>query len=570
MWNAKRIVAVVSAVALLAAPVAAQQAAPDAPTRGAVPAKRSGEQPAVAREKEHRGSTEEVLAAIEQLKSLVQQQSQQIEAQGQTIRDQQHKLDVLERQIQAQGSSLSAAAATAKAAEDRISDIELVQGQLEAVADSANETAGRVTKLQTDVTAQNRSNDSKLRQLGNFRFSGDLRLRYEPFLQEGALARNRYRVRARFNVTGNITDEIFGGLSLATGTLDDVNSTNQTLTGFLTRKNIGIDRMYVSYKPKWFKEDLKTDFTFTGGKMPYPWLRTPLTFDNDINPDGFGQTFAWDLKTPLLKNVTIVGFELPLSEVSGTLSSTTGLVTAPGYDSWIFGGQIQSRWKLHDRINLGMHVAGVNFINSDRIAQALGAGLSPSLPNTNTLRTNATGGVVGYAARYLYLDTLAQLDIRTNASRWPISLMFNFVQNMRGTLIPQSASATPGAPVDNRERSAYWGEIQFGRMSEPRDMQFGYTFVRIEKDAIIGAFNESDLRAATNVRNHRLNFNYQWFRNVQFNYAIWLGKLANPAANQSLVPPGLRQPGMPCGTSPFTGCEDSLLKRQQFDLVYRF
>jgi len=109
---------------------------------------------------------------------------------------------------------------------------------------------------------------------------------------------------------------------------------------------------------------------------------------------------------------------------------------------------------------------------------------------------------------------------------------FNFVNNTRAT---------------SSERSGYWAELTFGRLAEQKDIQFGYTFVRIERDAVLGAFNESDLRAATNVRNHRLNFGYQAYRNVQMSYTLWLGRLANPTDNASLVPP-LARPA--CTTAP--------------------
>ncbi len=522
-----------------------------------------------ARPEGEKDKSAELLAAIEQLKELMAQQSRELEAQRAELRAQQERMQSLEAQVQQAQAAASTAASTASGGASR-EEFELLEKQLEAVAESQNEGNKALAKTTADLTAATRSNDGKFRQLGNFRFSGDARMRYESFLQDGVLARNRYRVRARFNLTGNITDELYGGISLATGSLDDVNSTNQTFTSFFTRKNIGFDRMFVQYKPKWALANLRTNVTLHAGKFAYPWVRTSLTFDSDINPEGFAQTLAWDFKNEVFKNLTVVSFQLPLAETSGTLSSATGLVTSPGYDSWIFGGQVQTRWKLAERVNLALHIAGVNFINSDRIAAALGAGFAPSLANSNTLRTSGSGATVGYASRFLYLDTIAQLDIRTNSTRWPITVLFNFENNLRATRIVQSGAAAPTGQVDNPERSAYWAEILFGRQNEQKDFQFSYAFVRIEKDAVIGAFNESDLRSSTNVRNHRLSLGYQALRNVQLNYTLWLGKLVNAQENQSLVPAGERLPGTPCGTSPFSGCQDSLLKRMQLDLVYRF
>lgn len=414
-------------------------------------------------------------------------------------------------------------------------DLEVVKGELEAVADSAAQTNQRLTKLESGFADSQKKMEAKVKGLGNFSLSGDLRMRYEPFFQEGAATRQRERMRARLNLTGKLSDEVAGGISIASGSLDDVNSTNQTLTGFFTRKTIGLDRYFITYKPKWFKP-----LGLTAGKFTYPWYRTPLTFDNDINPEGFAQTLAFDLKNPVLKNVTLVGFQLPFNEASGA------------YDSFIFGGQLQTRWRLSERAKLGLYASGVNFNRADPIAVAIAGGtLRPSLANSNTFRTDPSGKVLGYASKFAYLDLIAALDYKWRA-RWPMALLFNFVNNTRAA---------------SSERSGYWAEVSFGQLKEQKDVQFGYSYIWLEKDAVIGAFNESDLRSSTNVKNHRVQFGYQSLNNVTLQWTMWLGKLADPFQNSNLVPSGIRSG---CTTAPFTGCHDSLLNRMQFDVLYKF
>ncbi|MGH9556228.1 MAG: putative porin, partial [Terriglobales bacterium] len=66
-----------------------------------------------------------------------------------------------------------------------------------------------------------------------FRFSGDVRVRFEPILQDLAPARYRARVRVRFGVDGKLGEDLSGGLYLATGTVgDDPVSTNFTDSQF--------------------------------------------------------------------------------------------------------------------------------------------------------------------------------------------------------------------------------------------------------------------------------------------------------------------------------------------------
>ena len=484
---------------------------------------------------------------VNEMRELINDQHRQIEKLQSALEKQQQELNKAVSAIEtkkvpvmASASSASAPALSAQSAsagQEKVNDVELMKGELEAVADSAAQSNLRLTKVETDVTANKKDTDAKAKQLGNFNFSADARIRFEPFFQEGAKDRNRERVRLRFNVTGKLSDEFSGGFSLATGTLDDPVSTNQSFTGFLNRKSIGVDKAYITYKPNYAKF-LKLD----AGKFAFPWYRTPMTFDSDVNPEGFAQTLSFDTTNSVLKNVTVVGFQLPINEVSA------------GPDSFIIGGQIQTQFRLSSKARLALYGAGVNFLRTDPLgiaAAARTAGvLVGSLNNTNTLRKNSAGAVVGYAYKFAYLDAIMKLELDTHP-RFPTTIVFDFVNNVRGP----------------SERSGYWAELTFGKQKEAKDVQFGYTYARIEKDAVISAFNESDLRASTNVLQHRFQVAYLFKSNVTGQFTAWVGKLANPLMNTDLVPAGVRAA---CTGSDVSNCRDPYLKRLQFDLIYKF
>ena len=349
--------------------------------------------------------------------------------------------------------------------------------------------------------------------------------------------RHRERFRLRFNLTGKVSDEISGGFSLATGTLDDPVSTNQTFSGFLNRKSIGIDRAFITYKPAYAKF-LKLE----AGKFAYPWYRTPMTFDSDVNPEGFSETLSFDMHSTGLKNITVVGFQLPINESSTSV------------DSFILGGQIQAQFQFSSKARMALYGAGINFLRTDPLGVAAAARTSGtlvgSLNNSNSLRKNLSGTVLGYASKFAYLDLILKLDLDTNP-KFPTSVLFNFVNNVRGP----------------RERSAYWAELTVGRQKEAKDVQFGYAFIRIEKDAVIAAFNESDLRSSTNVRQHKMQFACLFKSNVTGQFTAWIGKLANPLSNTDLVPSGVRGA---CTGADVSKCTDPYLKRLQFDVIYKF
>jgi len=497
------------------------------------------------------------MAEIEELKRILAEQAGQLASQRQALEEQQEQI----QQLQLSLTTGSNGAAAAPSPVEQHPDLNRISNELDAVAQSQADMAAKVNRVNQEFTDAQKKNESRLAGLGNFRFSGDVRVRFEPFFQEGAANRHRQRIRARLNILGNIGDQIFGGLTLASGDLNDPISTNQTFTDFYKRKPLAFDRFFVTYKPKQLKY-----FALTGGKFAYPWYRTELTFDNDLNPEGFAETFSYDFKNPILKNITLVGFQSPFREVSGS------------FDSFMAGGQLQARWRITDQISLLLTTAGIKFHEPNSIASAIGGGagltvtipangLGPGVPATATTfnvsggtpvlggnpltnRTTGNGSGTAYSSKFLYWDSIAQLDFNY-IKKWPVRLLFNVVNN---------SQASTG------ERTGYWGELRVGRAQEKGDVQFGYTFIRIEQDAVLAALNFSDLRAASNVRNHRLDFAYRVFRNVSLNYTLLVGQSANPRAQNSAIV----SPNCPSRTDLTRACTDPYLKRMQFDVVYSF
>ena len=72
-------------------------------------------------------------------------------------------------------------------------------------------------------------------------------------------------------------------------------------------------------------------------------------------------------------------------------------------------------------------------------------------------------------------------------------------------------TAGPGGAdllLPNNENNGFWGEVQVGQTKARGDMQFGYTFMRIEKDAVLTPFNMSDITQQSDMRGHRFGFSY--------------------------------------------------------------
>src|SRR5438067_10347655 len=281
-------------------------------------------------------------ADVQALKDALAAQQQQIEQLRQAMQSRDTALQQAQQQAQQAQQQLQQAQATASEAQQKASSAE----------SAANEQKENVTKLNSDLadvkttlannavsTPDEQRRMSALEGLvGRFRFTGDVRVRGENFTQDGVPDRNRARLRVRFGFDGKLNEDFTSGIYLATGSLGDPTTTNETLTNFFDRKTIALDKAWITYNPvahKWA--------SLTAGKFAYLWQRTSVTGDPDLNPEGFDQKFSWDLRTPFVKNFTIQGIELLYSESN---SGSTAKARQDSYALAVRGESLDSLVKF--------------------------------------------------------------------------------------------------------------------------------------------------------------------------------------------------------------------------------
>src|SRR5581483_9811605 len=295
---------------------------------------------------------------LQALKDALAAQQQQIEAQ-------QRQIDQLRQELGQKDANWRDAQQRATEAQGRLSAIESqnkqqlqeqVRSAQPAVAESAKSAAAAGATNEAVTTQEEQKRVSALEALlGRFRLNGDARVRYENFFQGSVAAdRHRARVRLRLGIDGKLSEDFLGGIYIASGDLADPISTNQTLTGFFNRKQVGFDRGWITYKPQAYKW-----LELTGGKFVYTWSRTPLTFDNDLNPEGFSQRFTFDMSRGPLRNLSFTGMQVLINEA------------ATGADSFAAGGQVSTKLQFGDRMAITPSVALLNWHNPDAIAAAV-------------------------------------------------------------------------------------------------------------------------------------------------------------------------------------------------------
>lgn len=505
---------------------------------------------------------------VQALRDALASQQQQIQQLQQAL--QQTNQNWQQAQQQLQQTQTAATEAQQKAASVETSSTEQKDTVQKLSADMAD------VKTTLTNTAVNTQDDQKRFSsiegtLARFRWTGDIRVRGESFFQDGsgtaaAVDRERARLRVRFGFEGKLGEDFVGGLSIATGTLGDPTSTNTTMTNFFDKHTIGLDKAYVVYNPKYAKW-----VTVTSGKFAYTWNRTPQTFDNDLNPEGFAAKFSYDPKgIPFLKNVSVQPFVILFNEVSAGTDSY-----APGVQ---FSGRVQF-WRLTSTPSFSL----LKWNNPDAIlnASAFAVQASPGegpgcqnpsnvvTPNctfaanklTNaTYRDNGGTGAAHFYSQFLYADFILNNQIKTPIARLPINLVLEYLNNL-------DAKDHPLGPTGNqtvltnlgKQSHMYLADISVGQARNKNDLQVGYAWVRQEQDSVIASFNESDQRAPTNVLQHKFYTNWKMTNNITAGYTLWYGRTLNSNLQHAVLSPGIT-----------AGQQDAYLKRMQFDLIYAF
>jgi hypothetical protein len=287
-----------------------------------------------------------------------------------------------------------------------------------------------------------------------------------------------------------------------------------------------------------------------------------MTWDKDLNPEGAAQTLAFKLNTPVLKRIALVGFELPFAEVAGITSSNKRIAQNVTY-----GGQLQTAWQLGPHVMFNAYSGFYDYRNADSIAIALARASSknPQTPLTGLLplasgnpvqdsiyTTTATTVITiagktyptgvssitnaQFGSKFGLFDNLARIDVNTGIPRLPVTFIGDYVQNIEacGNLAKispapsntatQTFKQTLNATCNPHQRRGYWAEARVGRLQQKGDTQVGYTHMYIEREAVIGNFNYSDIRQGSNVTQHRFDIYHQFDRNVQLGFTALVGR----------------------------------------------
>jgi hypothetical protein len=315
----------------------------------------------------------------------------------------------------------------------------------------------------------------------NLRFSGDLRYRHEAINEEIEAERHRHRIRARFGVTADVTDNVRLGLALATGG-DDPVSANQTLDTGFSRKPLGVDRAFFSWAAT-------EELTFTGGKFATPFYRPGdhhLIYDNDLNPEGLALRYSR----------------------GNWFANYAGLWVeerSAANDSILLGGQFGYRYASDGGMRITAGAGYYNYLETQ--------GQTPFFDGA------AAGNRVDAAGNYLNDFNLAQLfgELSLTPGERPLTVFADYTVNTE---------------ADDADTGFALG-ASLGEVTGPRTWRVGYAYQELEADSVVGTFTDSDWAGGgTDGKGHVFELNYGFRDRLVFGFRYFLNERGEDAGNE--------------------------------------
>ena len=320
-------------------------------------------------------------------------------------------------------------------------------------------------------------------------FFGDFRLRYQHDKWTNAAdntANRKNRGRARFRLRFGFTKDWLEkqltvyvrlasgepdqceddyGNSFATG-YGNATSTNQTFTNAFSKKPIWIDWAYATYKPAWLK-----GLVVGAGKMANPLVRTDLTWDSDVTPEGAYASYSIAFG-PITPFGTVAYLVVDEAHAVNDYDDTYVWVYQTGFD-----------WKIIEDVAWKFAATVYDFDNAGQ------GGLE-------TTGDTGSGSNTGELGRLTAINLTNKVKFKVVGL--PVSVFFDWVWNC-----DNDAQSTEY----EEQQCAYAAGFKVGQNKKKGDWSGSYEFKYIQPNAWSGALNDADF-GGTDRKGHVLRGKY--------------------------------------------------------------
>lgn len=329
----------------------------------------------------------------------------------------------------------------------------------------------------------------------------------DPLFLNSTEDRDRLRVRMRLALDAQISPGASAGIRIASGSLLDPVSTNQTLGNTGRPYQVILDRAFLRYQTS------AQAVAVTAGRMPNPFFGTDLVWDPDLNFDGvairivprhFGD-----------EGVVAYAFEpfatlgaFPLQEVE--LSAR---------DKWLYGGQLGFGWKAAggSRLRFGAAYYAYDGITGERnsVDSRLLDFTAPQFVQkgnslfeiSNESDPASTSILFGLASGYDEANVTLAWELAVQPDLFVITTA-DYVKNVgfdQDEILARTGDTIP------EETEGYGFGLAVGRQKvvERGDWQVFGELRHLEADAVLDAFTDSDFHlGGTNAEGWIAGFSY--------------------------------------------------------------
>lgn len=371
--------------------------------------------------------------------------------------------------------------------------------------------------------------------------SGDVRVRNESFFLKDNPTRIRQRFRLRFGAKVKVNDETELGFRVASGPDGDPISNNLTMDDEFTFKELDITNAYIKLSPAGSFGWTRPYISVMGGKFDMPFYQsTRMVFDGDLTPEGFFENFQLVQESEgVLRGLAINLGQWVVEESS---SRTDGA---------IFAFQGLTNMNLGSGVFANFGVADYLYHHEGRLARAFNSNTNLSISNNVEFRDGSVRGgrrlsalprddednpinIVTYESEFNVLQVNGDVTIATGMPAWPAKVFGDFVINTE---------------ADEDDTGFQFG-AGIGNSKDPGDFNFTYAYQKLETDAVVSMFSDSDFGrdGGTNTEGHILQITYVFLKNVSFVSTAWLVEPIDSVSGRS----------------------DDMEKRWQVDVIAKF
>ncbi|MEP9359955.1 putative porin [Sphingomonas sp. KR3-1] len=365
-----------------------------------------------------------------------------------------------------------------------------------------------------------------------------------PAIQNSLADRQLLRLRARFGLEAQLGGGLSTTIRVATGSDNSPVSTTQTLGGYLSKKNLWLDRGYLSYRQgDALQVNLgRTDNPFIESNAAF--ATSDIVWDEDTALDGITATARYSPSKSLKLRADLAGVTLNFAPDGFPDQATADQKVSSSQNSYLVGGQVAATYQVNSAVNASLSAAVYGYYNvTGKVAsQCLNTGpycaTDYSRPGFmqkgNTLvqlrdfvipdpTSNRQLQYFGYASQFRDLSVKGAVSYLFKDDVHA-SLTGNYVHNFgydrnvvmnRGVIVTNNDGCSvqvplgQPCPVSNQifrsGADAYMARFEIGRTSFSKKGDWlGFAEYRyIQPDAVLDAFNDSDFHlGGTNAKGY--------------------------------------------------------------------